>query len=250
VATITIRLDDAIRDAVQRRAEEGSLTVSDFVRDLIREAVMDLREADDPDGYIPDTLSPKERHTFALLHRILARVLPEDENTDVDGDKAYQFQRAKVLEEGFTEEYWVEFSEISNELSRRDSQRVNDIFELFRITMDSIAHLRKEGIEVPEGLEDTLQFYGFDFNDNLESKMAAYVKHLVNDGRWVEQSEFVNGPTGGNSHARLLDVYLRMLAEYRRIRSRRRPTLGIRDYLLSLEELEAIAAERVHPGNR
>jgi uncharacterized protein YfbU (UPF0304 family)/plasmid stability protein len=249
MATITIRLDDEIRDALIVRAEEGSLTVSDFVRDLIREAVVDVADPRNLDGYIPETLSPKERHTLALLHRILARVLPEDEN-DVDGDKAYQLDRAKVLEEGFTQEYWTEFAGIENELSKRDSQRVMDILDLFRIAGDSITRHRADGTVVSDGLAEAFRFEGFDFNDILEGKMAAYMRYLVEDGRWEEQAGFVNGPTSGNSHARLLDMYLRMLAEYRRVRSRRRPTLGGRDHMLTLGELEAIAAERVHPDNR
>lgn len=249
MATITVRLDDEIRDAAQKRAAEGGVTISDFVRDLIREAVVELRDGDDLDGYVPDTLSPKERHTLSLLHRILARVLPEGES-DVDGDKAYQLERARVLEDGFTLEYWTEFAGIGNELSKRDSERVMDILELFRIAQDSIARLREEGVDVPDALAESLQYQGFDFNDALETKMAAYVRHMVDDGRWEEQVSFVKGRTGGNSHARLLDVYLRMLAEYRRIRARRRPSAGVRDYLLSLDELDAIAAERVHPDNR
>ena len=247
MATITVRLDDEIRDAVQRHAEKGGLTVSDFVRDLIREAVVDLRHDDDPDGYIPDSLSPKERHMLSLLHRILARVLPEDEN---DGDKAYQLERAKVLEEGFTLEYWTEFAGLGNELSKRDSERVMDILELFRVAQDSISHLREEGTDVPNELASALQYRGFDFNNVLESKMATYVRHMIDDGRWEEQAAFVKGRTGGNSHARVLDTYLRMLAEYRRILAHRRPALGIREYLLTIDELDAIAAERVHPDNR
>lgn len=249
MATITVRLDDETRDAVQQRAEEGGITVSDFVRDLIREAVVELRDADDPDGYVPDTLGPTERHMLSLLHRILARVLPEGES-DVDGDKAYQLERAKVLESGFTLEYWTEFAGIGNELSKRDSERVMDILELFRIAQDSIARLREEGLDIPEKLAESLRYQGFDFNHSLESKMAAYVRHMIDDDRWEEQADFVKGRTGGNSHARRLDIYLRMLAEYRRIRARRRPSVGIRDYLLTLDELESIAAERIHPDNR
>jgi uncharacterized protein YfbU (UPF0304 family) len=173
-----------------------------------------------------------------------------DNGDDIDGGPAYQLERAKVLEEGFTLEYWTEFAGLGNELSRRDSERVMDILELFRIAQDSIAHLQKEGVVIPRELSNELQYRGFDFNDALESKMAMYVRHMITDGRWVEQAEFVNGPSSGNSHSRTLETYLRMLAEYRRIRVHRRPTLGVRDYLLTLEELEAIAAERVHPNNR
>ena len=78
---------------------------------------------------------------------------------------------------------------------------------------------------------------------------ATYAKYMIEDDRWEEQADFFNGRTRGNSHSKMLDVYMRMLAEYRRVRSRRRPTMG-RDYPLTLDELEAIAAERVHPDNR
>jgi hypothetical protein len=77
------------------------------------------------------------------------------------------------------------------------------------------------------------------------------VKHLIQHGRWTERAEFVNGPSGGNSHSPCLDTYLRMLAEYRRIRARRRPRPGDHDdYLLTEDELRAIADERIHPENR
>lgn len=247
--TTTVRLDDETRDALQRRADEAGVTVSDFIRDLIREAVMDLGDRVTRDGYTPESLSPKDRHILSLLHRILGRVLPKDADTDTDGNEEYQLERAHVLEEGFTLEYETEYAVISAELSARDSLRVMDIFELFRAAGDSIKILRQQGTTVPDALEAALSFQGFDFNDQLESKMAAYAKYMIDDDRWEEQAEFFNGRTRGNSHSKMLDVYMRMLAEYRRVRSRRRPTMG-RDYPLTLDELEAIAAERVHPDNR
>ena len=48
----------------------------------------------------------------------------------------------------------------------------------------------------------------------------------------------------------MLDTYLRMLAEYRRIMDSRKRGFGRLDYLLSLEELERIADARVHPSHR
>ena len=43
---------------------------------------------------------------------------------------------------------------------------------------------------------------------------------------------------------------MRMLAEYRRIMDSRGRGFHRDDYLLSLDELEQIAAARVHPSNR
>ncbi len=249
MATITIRVDDEIRDAAAQRATEDGVTLSDFVRDLIREAVVPLGDRPERDGYVPDSLSPKDRHVLSLLHRILGRVLPEDEN-DVDGDKDYQLDRARVLEAGLTQEYWVEFAGIANELSKRDSQRVMDILDMFRIAGFSMTELQKQGITVPSELTSTLRYQGFDFNDKLEGKMGSYVEYLVNKGRWQEQAGFINSHDGGNSHTPMLDAYMRMLAEYRRIRERRRPEWGGSGYALTLDELQAIAREWVHPDRR
>lgn len=249
VPTITVRLDDDTRDALQLRADDNGVTVSDFVRGLIREQVVDLRDDDRVEGYAPDTLTPKDRHVLSLLHRILARVLPAEAN-DVDGDLEYQLERGRVLEEGFTQEYWTEFAGISSELSKRDSQRVMDILDMFRIANASILQLEEDGTPVDADVVRGLRYQGFDFNDPLEHKMASYVKFLIEDDRWNEQAEFVNGPTAGNSHSRVLEMYLRLLAEYRRIRARRRPGPGRDSYLLTADDLQAIAAQSIHPDNR
>lgn len=249
MATITVRLDDDVRDAAARQAAGDGVTLSDFVRDLIREAVVSVRDDPRPEGYVPDSLSAKDRHVLSLLHRILGRVLPEDEN-DVDGDKEYQLDRAHVLEAGLTQEYWVEFAGIANELSKRDSQRVMDILDMFRIAGYSVKELQKQGIEVPTEVTSRLRYQGFDFNDDLESKMGSYVQYLVDKGRWQEQADFINGHDDGNSHSPMLETYMRMLAEYRRIRERRRPQLGGSSYALTLDELEAVSREWVHPERR
>ncbi|MFD2338717.1 YfbU family protein [Clavibacter michiganensis subsp. tessellarius] len=183
---------------------------------------------------------------MALLHHILARVLPEDgSSTDGIGSRDDQLERARVLEDGFTTEYWVEFAGISPELSRRDSHRVMDILDMFRVTGHSMRTLEERGAPLDEHTARTLTYQGFDLNDSLESKMADYVRFLVEDGRWTEQEDFINGPSRGNSHSKNLEIYLRMLAEYRSIAARR---IG-RD-ILSADDLTAIAAEAIHPTNR
>ena len=121
---------------------------------------------------------------------------------------------------------------------------------MFRIAHYSLLHLEKSGTPVSEGLASALRYRGFDHNRALEHKMSAYVKHLVDDDRWAEQVDVVHGPSGGNSHSPTLDVYMRMLAEYRRIVAGRGPAIGRNDYLLSEDQLQAIAAERIHPENR
>lgn len=48
----------------------------------------------------------------------------------------------------------------------------------------------------------------------------------------------------------MLDTYLRMLSEFRRIMDSRKWGVHRNDYLSSLEELEQMADARVHPSHR
>jgi len=48
----------------------------------------------------------------------------------------------------------------------------------------------------------------------------------------------------------MLDTYMRMLAEYRRVMDGRQRGFDRYDYLLTLDELQQIAEARVHPSNR
>ncbi|QHN28961.1 YfbU family protein [Gordonia pseudamarae] len=250
MAVLNIRVDDRVRDQLKELADAGGVTVSEYVRDLLMEAIVPVYEADVDHGDqpAPDTMRLADRQVLSMLHRILASVLPEDAN-DVDGDKAYQLERAEVLESGFTGEYWQEVAGFRTELSKRDCGRVMDILDMFRVITFSINKLEEQGVSVSEKLQRELEFKGFDFNDGLESHMAGYVRFLMADGRWAELRSQVDGNNRGNSHHRVLDMYMRMLAEHRRIKdSRGRGSQD--DYLLSMQELEQIAAARVHPSHR
>ena len=122
---------------------------------------------------------------------------------------------------------------------------------MFRICTYSIDHLRKEGVELDDQLVYELEFMGFDHNDALEGHMASYVEFLMRGGeRWTELQPQVESNDGGNSHSLMLDTYLRMLAEYRRIMDVRKRGFSRLDYLLSQDELVRIAEARVHPSNR
>lgn len=250
MATITVRLEDEVRDALQLKASQEGVTLSEYVRDRLVDAVEPIREARQARSeYSPDTLGERERHTLALLHRILARVLPPDSN-DVDGDAKYQLERAEVLERGYTYEYWTEFAGLRPELSSRDSQFVADVLDMFRITKYSMDQLERDGSKVDDGLRRSLTFQGFDHNDPLEGQMSGYVEFLVDDDRWEEQRDFVKGPNRGNSHGCRVDVYSRILSEYRQLKRSRPRRHEDDDYLLSLDDLKQIAAARVHPSHR
>jgi uncharacterized protein YfbU (UPF0304 family) len=244
-------VDDHVRDQLKEMADAEGVTLSEYVRDLLLEAVVPVYERKVEHGAepAPESIRTVDRQVLSLLHRILARVLPEDAN-DVDGDLEYQLRRARILEEGFAGEYWLEVAGFSTELSKRDCDRVSDILQMFRIITFSIDHLEKGGTPVDEELALWLEFRGFDHNHALEGHIATYVKYLMRDDRWSELKSQVERNDGGNSHARMLDTYMRMLAAYRRIMDGRQRGTNRYDYLLTLDELQQIADASVHPLNR
>lgn len=251
MAVLNIRVDDRVRDQLKELADDKGVNLSEFVRDLLMEAVVPVYEREVKHGDEPPQESMRiiDRQILSMLHRILGRVLPEDAN-DVDGDKEYQLMRAQILEAGYTGEYWYETAGFQTELSKRDCGRVADILDMFRIITYSIDHLAEEGSPVDEKLAFQLEFQGFDHNDSLEGHMASYVEFLMRDDRWTELKPQLKRNDNGNSHARVLDRYMRMLSEYRRIMDSRGRGFSRMDHLLSGEELKQISAARIHPSNR
>lgn len=251
MAVLNVRVDDHVRDALKRLADDEGVTLSEYIRDLLLAAVVpvrgpELRHGDEP---APETLRTTDRLVLSLLHRILGRVLPEDSN-GVDGDLEYQLELAEILEAGYAGEYWLEVAGLETELSKQDCERVSDILQMFRIITFSIRHLNEEGHPLDDRLAGQLEFRGFDHNHSLEGHMARYVKYQMRDDRWEELKPQVEASDGGNSHMEVLDLYMRMLAEYRRIMDARGRGSNRYDYLLSRDELQQIAEAQVHPSNR
>lgn len=252
MAVLNIRVDDRVRDQLKELADYQGVSLSEYVRDLLMEAVIPVYEQEVGHGDEPAAESMRilDRQVLSLLHRILARVLPEDAN-DVDGDLDYQLMRARILEEGYTGEYWYETAGFSRELSKRDCGRVSEILQMFRIITFSIDRLAKDGVELDDQMSRELEFYGFDHNDPLEGHMAGYVDFLMRGGeRWTELQPQMKRNDDGNSHSPMLDTYVRMLSEFRRIMDVRKRGHGLGDYLLSKDELEQISHARIHPSNR
>jgi uncharacterized protein len=252
MAVLNIRVEDRIRDQLKQLADDAGMSLSEYVRDLVMEAVVPVHEQEVKHGDEPpqETMRIIDRQILSMLHRILGRVLPEDAH-DVDGDLSYQLMRAQILEAGYTGEYWFETAGFHTELSKRECGRVKDILDMFRIITFSIDHLEKNGTTVDDELKHSLAFMGFDHNDSLESHMASYVTFLMgDDDRWTELAPQLKRNDNGNSHHQVLDVYKRMLAEYRRIMDGRRRGFRRMDYFLSLEELQQIDEASIHPSNR
>ena len=251
MAVLNVRIDDDHHELLKHQAEVEGMSLSEFIRGRLLAAVVPVDDRQQQERTLdvtPTSLSPVERQTLALLHRILARVLPEDSNVE-DGDAKYQLERATVLEEGFVGDYRTEFAGIRPELTAAQSSFVLDVLDMFRILTISIQKLAKETAKVKDA--SLLEFQGFDHNDPLEGHMATYVEYLMDErGLWKELHPQKKASDDGNSHSQMIDIYQRMLTEYRRIKDARRRGQGLFDYHLGVPELEQIANAAVHPSNR
>ena len=213
MAAITLRLDDEVRDQLEALANTRGDTLSDVIRSAI-DSLLDRDRGTDY-GQTPASLTPVERKQLSMLHRILARLLPEDANEE-DGDPQYQFDRARALEAGWVTEYDMEFVQIEPELSRQECRLVMDILDMFRFLQESLSRLSEaEAATLGEHAEHLLMFQGFDENDRRESRLLYYARSLIEQGKWSMHAEAFDGKhEHGNSHAPLLGFYLRLLARF------------------------------------
>lgn len=251
MAVLNIRLDEHSRDQLKELATRDGVSLSEYCRTVLDERVAPVPKAVAGNAELeaPDTLPLNERRLLSLLHRILARVLPEDAN-DEDGDRAYQLELAELLEQGYAREYWREYAGMASELPKWRCEQVVDILQMFRSIKYSVDRLAGEEEPLHENIADGLEFLGFDHNDSLEGSLAQYVDFIMRDNRWTELKPQLERNDDGNSHMPMLDVYLRMLGSFRGIMDSRDGRFSPSDYLLSMEELHQIADQRVHPSNR
>ena len=123
MATITLRVEDQVKDDLDALARSRGITVTDLLRPLVEEAAG--RPAERARGVHPAHLTAVERRTMSLLHEILGKLDPEDES--------YHRLRAEALDDGYTAEYAEEFLGMEPELTVRDCEFVQDILDMFRV---------------------------------------------------------------------------------------------------------------------
>ena len=241
MATITLRVEDQVKNDLEALARSRGITVTDLLRPLIEEAA---EQAGESRGVHPTHLTAVERRTMSLLHQILGTLDPEDES--------YHRLRAQALDEGYTAEYGDEFLGMEPELPARDCELVRDILDMFRIIRASV---NKLGSEAVAGLEHApfLEFAGLDANDPLESRLLYYARHLLATDRWTDLADYFNDAhDGGNSHHQALPSYRRMLEVYDPLFKAKASSrgLGPDHFLFSADELAVIAGAAIHPDNR
>ena len=222
VATLTIRVDDDLRDQITGAAAERGVSISEYIRDAIEvrqsfELVDGLRSSR-PVDRAPISLSQFERKVLIMLHRNLLAAHGQLDPGYYDAED--EVRAIKALEGGYAGEYPEEFSETQNAMTVTECELVWDIFDMFRIIQASVRKLGGDGwSEI--GVEDAEElgtFQGFDLNDDFEAKLLMYAEYLIENDKWVEQREaFSRENDRGNSHRQMLPTYRAMLTEFKPI---------------------------------
>src|SRR5687767_10491597 len=100
MATVSVRIDDALQLRIEEAAAGQGTSVSEWIRHRV---VASLGLEASGDWSVPSTLSKRERQQLALLHRIAELVATDEDEAE------YHAGLVKVLEHGFTGEYSSEF---------------------------------------------------------------------------------------------------------------------------------------------
>ncbi|MNW45937.1 hypothetical protein D3C74_232130 [compost metagenome] len=219
--TITIRIEESMRDRLNEAADERGVTTSTYVRDALEEIFrLENREGYQERAKAEYELSPVERKMLIMLHRIT--LATQGDLDEEYYDRKEEEQQIDALSYGFTSEYANEvFAGVYEPMPQSEGELVWEILDMFRVIAGSVHELGKDGWN-QLSLEDAERygtFQGFDLNDARESRMLSYVRHLVKTDRYKEQKEFVLGAKGprGNSHRLMLSRYRDMLRVFKPI---------------------------------
>jgi len=236
MATITVRMTDNEKAALEDLASERGMTLSELMREQATGILArGSQQTPHSDDLIKLTL--KERLTFALRFQTLAKLHEGDE----EGESEHWTRMAEIVESGYTAEYARMSYTFSEELPYSECRFVWDVLDMFTTLEASLARL-PEVERVPfDAWECT--FRGFDGNN--ESAYLGYAHFLINDHRWTSLAgAFSSQRESGNSHMPTLQRYREMLGVWNSIVRAKRNT-GIPrpdDYYFNAIELEAVCA--------
>jgi uncharacterized protein YfbU (UPF0304 family) len=220
VVTISFRIEDDIKERLDRLAEDRGLNVSHIFRQALIDKIREIEPQGEADNRLP--LTVKERLFLVLQLRILQAVCPEE--------KDILDRRIVMLQSGYELDYPDLISLFDNGLSRRACIEVIDILEMHSELFWSLQKLKsKSGIK-----ESDIWFRGFDGNNELRQKN--YTEYfLFTLGRYQSLHTQVK-KNDCDSHWPMLDTYRNML---RIFNSRKHPSSP-----LSAEDMKAILAAK------
>lgn len=177
-------------------------------------------------------LSLQERIILSNQYRILEALYP---------DEADSFQKMrKIVDIGYELHYdSLNTSVVECKLTEKQCEEVMDVLEMYRALRYSYDMLMdKSGIS-----KDEIKFSGFDGNGEAGADgYLGYARFLVlTERRWEEVLEDRHPGFDLNSHCPVIEMYRRMMSEWKRLGKKRD---------LTPEEIKRIIAERIHAEHR
>jgi uncharacterized protein YfbU (UPF0304 family) len=249
-STLTVRIEDRLHAELSALAAAQGTTLSDLARRTLG-ALVSAPAGDDTSTWVdpakvPDSLTTIKRHELALMHRVAERLYAGD----ASGMDEYHARAAEVFENGYVIEYSDILEPIDAELSRREAELVMDILEMcFRLEWSFKQLSPAQRKALGKRAERAVQFFGFDLNSRFESRLLRYARHCIEQDHWRELAVYFDDKhEGGNSHMPSIEIYERMLAEFRPIWHRKLREMG--DYKLTAEAVKQVIDAKVHPENR
>lgn len=221
MVTVSFRIEDEIKERLDRLAEDRGLNVSH----LFRQALIDKLSEIEPRGEVENRfpLTVKERLGFVLQLRTLAALSGEHERKSLE-------TQIEALQSGYEFHYPELITPFDNGLSRRACIEVLDVLEMHSELFWGFQKLRDKG----EIEEKDVRFPGFD--GNTEFRQMAYARYFLFDLDRYESLHDQVKQNGCNSHCPMLDTYRKMLRVFH---SRKRPPSP-----LSAEDIKTILAAR------
>lgn len=245
MATLTLRVEDSVKHALDHYAAARGITVTDVLRPLVDQVLG--RDTADPDYQTvrAAALSDLDRLRIAMQHETLALLVADD------WEKKHHEQRARVFREGLTLEYEDEFHTLYPELSRADCRLTRDVLNMFDSLKASLSRLSAaDRAALTDQEVGFLTFDGFDGNDSLEGRMGGYVDYLLGQDRWQTLKPDWEAADRGNSHFPVLAGYRRQLEVFEPMWAAIMKDFTYGKSLLTLDQLRQVAAARVHPDRR
>jgi uncharacterized protein len=201
MATVSFRIEDELKNRLERLAEREGLNVSHLFRQVLAEKVDELECGGNERASLP--LSIKERLMLANQYRVLAVVTEDKETAD-----SYR-RHGEALESGYELHYRDLVQNFADGMSQDLSIEVLDILAMY----DDLAYSFKQ-LKSNEGIkENDVRFFGFD--ENYESDQFRYAHYVLDEHERFVNLQANNKRYGVNSHAPMLARYRRMLSVWR-----------------------------------
>jgi uncharacterized protein len=169
MATVSIRLDDDLKERLDRVSESRGLNSSAVIRSAIEEKIAALGRSEPI--HSPATLTVAERMMLSNQYRLMALLEPSAAK--------YHLKHARIVEEGYELDFQWMTQYLSDPFPRRKCHEVLRILDMYSSLIYSyLALTDKEDI----GPHD-VQFGGFDGNN--ETDYMAYATFVI-----FEQEKF------------------------------------------------------------